>query len=525
MCNRAVGLALLGGIMLMAWGCGQDPVYFPAEPIGRHIADGQTDWDVNGDGEADFTLYRNPAGRVDRIGYPAGANRLAEVIALDEIPLSECRHVVIILDGFAYDAVSAYRRFGGLGVFHEPSRVICPYPAMTDLALAELGGTPPPKGMEARYYSQAEGKVVGGAWAYMTKKNAPYETFLDYRASMIWDAIGYLYPSAVFGKEVNDAKKYLDTSGKKQVIMYFVSSAGISTQEGAEGQKDALKRLQRLMHQLLMETRGRVKFTLLSDHGHSYTPPQRIDFERHLKSRGWHLTDKPTGPRDAAYVRFGLVTYASFGRPSPAELAADVAEARGVELASYADGDEVVVLDGRGGRARIARRDGRFSYRVESGDPLDLAALLGGLASQGGYYDADLLLAATAEHVYPAPLQRLWRAHFEVVKHPPDVLASLADRFYAGSKGFSGSVNIVSTHGSLNHRNSSAFVASSIGPLPPLMRTADVKDALGQLTGRPFPAGPIPTADSAGRQAATQPTPEPANPTDPPAVRELERMD
>ena len=84
------------------------------------------------------------------------------------------------------------------------------------------------------------------------------------------------------------------------------------------------------------------------------------------------------------------------------------------------------------------------------------------------------LFRATATKEYPAPLQRLWRAHFDLVDHPADVIISLADDRYSGSKGFGGFVKVASTHGGLNYKNSVTFIMSSIAPLPPLMQSRDI---------------------------------------------------
>ncbi len=95
---------------------------------------------------------------------------------------------------------------------------------------------------------------------------------------------------------------------------------------------------------------------------------------------------------------------------------------------------------------------------------------------------------ATADCQYPDPLLRLWRAHFSLAQHTPDVIISLADQYYAGSKGFDVFVSIASTHGGLNKANSTTFIMSTAGPLPPLMRSADISPNVTRLLHRPWPA-------------------------------------
>jgi len=491
MSKWSTGLLILS-LALSAPGC-RKPVYFPpeslkatAEALGAAGA-----YDTNGDGRADFFTFADAGGRITRIAYETrGDGRPDRAINLDQIDADRCRHLVLILDGFAYDLVKRYYDAGGLRMFYPPSRLIAPYPTMTDLALEDLLGYIPSRAYEALYFDHRENRLVGGRGDYLAGRNEPYNALLDYRAPLIWDAIGYLQPWAVFGKEVNDAKRLFDRRASREMLAYFVSSAGLGTVLGAEGQVRALRRIEQLVNQVIWETRGLTKITLLADHGHSYTPAERIDLEGYLKEKGWHIRSRITGPGDVVPVAFGLVTFASFATLRPAELAEDLVGCEGVELVSFVEQDDVIVLSPDGGSARIQKRGDRYRYRAEQGDPLRLKPLLALLeGDQEGFYPAEALTRATATHEYPAPLQRLWRAHMALVENPADVLVSLADRFCFGSKSFAGAVRVASTHGSLNAANSVTFIMSTVGPLPQVMHSADVPAAMSKLLGRPWPMG------------------------------------
>jgi len=481
---------LVAGAMLV--GC-RKPVFFPAESLSpaAEAAGAGAAYDTDGDGKADFFTCAGPDGRIDRIAYDNDGDQKPDTtINLDEIPFSRCRHLVIILDGFGYELVKQYYNAGGLRMFHRPSRVIAPYPTLTDVCMEDILGYIPCRGFEALYFDRLANKLTGGAGDYLAGKSAPYNRLLHYRADLIWDAIGYIAPWKTFGKEVNDAKRVFDKAETQEMLAYFVSSAGVSTTAGAAGQRKCLGRIEQLVNQVIWQTRGLTKVTLLADHGHSYTPAERIPLERHLRKKGWHLRKSLRGPDDVVYVRFGLETYASFATNRPAALAGDLIVCEGVELASYADGDNVVVLAPNGARAVINCKAGRYRYKPSAGDPLKLKPVLGDLQSdKEGYYDAEQLVRATVTHVYPAPLQRLWRAHFALVENAPDVIISLEDRFYSGSKSFAGSVDVASTHGSLNYSNSATFIMSTAGALPAAMRSADIPGYMKNLTGRPWPTG------------------------------------
>jgi hypothetical protein len=484
-------LLCAAGIFANVCGC-QKPMHFPEHSLdaAAQTAGALAAYDVNGDGRADFFVFADSSGRINRLGYdPSPAGEPQQIVNLDSPASGGRRHLVIILDGFGYEVVKRYYDAGGLRMFYPPSRVIAPYPTLTDLAIEDLLGYVPCQGFEAKYYDRKRGEVVGGSWAYLAGKNQPYDRLLDYRAGMIWDALGYLYPWPVFGKEVNDLVRTVDRKKDRQELLaYLVSSACIGTIDGAAGQERALKVIDRLVYQLVWSSHGAMQVTLTADHGHSYTQAKLIPLSEYLKSKGWRITDRPQrDKKDVAYVRFGLETYACFGCHRPEELAADLAACPGVTVASYAEGDSVVVLTADG-RAIVRKKGQRYAYQASKGDPLKLKDILATLAADAeGFYDDRDVMQATGTAEYPDPLERLWRAHFSVAQNIPDVIVSLADEYYSGATTFSGSVKVASTHGGLNRSNSTAFLMSTVGPLPPLMRSADAPGRMTYLLGRPWP--------------------------------------
>ncbi|MHC4294304.1 MAG: hypothetical protein ACYSTL_01820 [Planctomycetota bacterium] len=489
--NNAIALALAALPVLPA-GC-RKPVHFPANSNSELAAAVKATgaYDANGDGKVEFFTYADAAGRIDRIAYDVtGDEEPDEIVSLDAIAFASARHLVLILDGLAYDLVREHYDAGNLRMFYPPSRVVAPYPSMTDPCIQDALAGMPCRAVEARYFDRRDNRIRGGQSDYLAGKNEPYNRIMQYRAGTLWDAIGYIDPWAVFGKEINDAKRIFDRAETVEMLAYFVSSAGMGTQFGADGQKRCLERVEQFVNQVLWETRGLTKVTLLSDHGHSYTPGKRIDFTRHLREKNWRVAGSLRDEKDVVPIEFGLVTFAGFATRDPEALAAELTGVEGVELASYIDGESVVVLSPGGQRAVIRRKGNRYIYQPATGDPLKLKDILASLeAGPDGTYDPDELLEATLTGEYPAPLQRLWRAHFALVENPPDVIVSLSDGYYAGMASFAGSVKVASTHGSLNYTNSVTFIMSTAGALPPYMRSGDIPAHMKALSGADFPMG------------------------------------
>jgi hypothetical protein len=483
--------------MCLAWlplvaGCGK-AVFFPtavvAPPSERPGWEGH---DIKGDGKVDYYTIRNATtGRIDRIAYePTEPGKKEQIVDLDKIPFSKCRHVVLILDGFGYDLVKKFYDDGHLRMCHPPSRVVSPYPSLTDLALADALGHFTCRSFEAAYYDPKAGRMAGGSDAYLRGENEPFNCRLQYRAETLIDAVGYIIPTGVFGKEIDDSKRLFDKNLTKEFLAYYVSSAGVGTKLGAAGDLVCLQRTEQLVNQIIWETHGQTKITIMADHGHTYTPAKRIGLEEHLQSKGWRVAESLQGPKDVVDVRFGLVTYVALFTHSPAAVAESTVGCEGVQLASYAVKDTVVVLGPGGERAVVARKGDRYRYEATAGDPLKLAPVLAKLkADAEGYYSNDDLFAATATHEYPVALQRVWRAHNGMAEIIPDVIVSLKDDYYSGAGGFAAFAKVASTHGGLDKSNSTTFIMSTAGPLPPVMQSADIPQAMKVLTGANWPVG------------------------------------
>ena len=508
-----IRLAALGlGIAFLAAGCA-GPLRFPSASLAeKETRAGLVQaYDTNGDKRADYFTTQGPDGRIDRIAYDTTGDGAADsFVNLDDIPFADCRHIVFVLDGFPYDLVKAFRDKGRLRLFYPPARVISTYPAMTDLALAEVFVSPKPLGFESLYYDHRANRLVGGNGDYLSLKNEAWARLVDYRAGSLLDPISYIYPNYAFDRELEDFARLLARRDRRHVIGYFVSTAGLATRFGAAGIEKALDAVDRLAHQLVAESRGLVKITVLADHGHTLKRCERIDFHKFLRDKGWRVTDRLNGPRDVAPVEFGLITYASFAAHDRPALAADLLEHEGVRFTIYQEGGAVVIR-ARDGEFRIERRGDRYRYRASApssgdpstmlrvalskskGDPLQLAAILerlkadGKMDADGFVADRDLFLA-TAEHRYPDPLDRLWRAFTGMAENVPDVIADLADGYYAGAATRAAWFDsAASTHGDLERMSSMTFIMSTIGPLAGPLRSRDIPQALERLTGESWP--------------------------------------
>ncbi len=477
-------------LLIAAGGCSTAHIDWPDRPMLKTERNGDTlvSYDMNGSGKPDY-VQRMCHGRKTVLYFDNDRDGQTD----EEVRLApgdpDWPHYLIVLDGVPYRVVAKLWDEGRFRLFPRPSRVISTFPSMTDLALARLFDTPPGVAIEASYYDKKAHRLSNALKTYNQGLNAPWLDVLTYHAPQSIGARAYLDPGGVFGLELREMRAAFDRVETGFASAYSVGTAGLGTRGGEAAIRKYLEMVDRFCERLVYDRRGRVRLTLVADHGHNLTPSERIGFKRHLAKHGFRLANTLRSPKDVVSVKYGLVTYAQFFTSQPAEVASALLAHPAAELAVYHEGDAVVVLS-TNGRAQIARRGGGYVYMTEpstsgvNGDPLKLAPIIAilrdkGQVSEDGLIDDDALFKATAEHVYPDPLHRLWTCFNGLMQKPPDVIVSLRDGYCHGFWMFEyGIGKVASTHGSLNRSNSVTFAMSTVGPLPEVMRIEHVLPAV-----------------------------------------------
>jgi len=429
-----------------------------------------------GDREVAFVARDPDDGRFTEMEVSRSGS--VERVVFDDVPTSERRHLVLCLDGVPYELVRDLYDRGLLRTFYPPTPLVSVFPASSDMSFHRILGGDPPVGFESRYYDDETGRIEGGNLAYVRGTNEPWDEFLDYRLNHLHSAIQFTSPRRYFKYEIETLVERFSESQKRVFVAYFPSMAGLGTRYGRTGYVAALMELERATRQLIVDSEGRVTVTMLADHGQTLVPPDRLDLEAFLEERGFRVVKKLARERDVVAVTFGILTYAAIHTRAAQEVAEAVVELPQVDLATYVDGDAVVVVRSQG-RASIRRRDGRYRYEVIEGDPLRLLETIDRLKQEGhvdaeGYVDDQALFQATATAEYPDACKRLWQAFHGLTKHSPDVIVSLKDNWCFGGKFFGWLTPVISTHAGLNYHNSVTFVMSTAGQLSGPIRVDDL---------------------------------------------------
>jgi hypothetical protein len=95
-----------------------------------------------------------------------------------------------------------------------------------------------------------------------------------------------------------------------------------------------------------------------------------------------------------------------------------------------------------------------------------------------GFIDDAAIFAATSDHEFPDPLDRIWHAFNGLFTNTPDVLLSLHDESYAGSPDLAAWLDMLGVHGNLRAAGTNGFMMTTLHELPPVLRMRDARAAL-----------------------------------------------
>jgi len=506
--GRTVKRMFVAFVLLMGGCAGPGADLFPITSVEAHVrADGTNEqwYDLDGNGRPNFCEIASEDGRVVAIGYDHdGDSRVDEKIVLADVPPEEHHHLVIILDSVPPMMVREMQAQGRLRYFPPASRVVAPFPVMTDVCLTEFFGRAPVPGVESSFYDGQ--RLHSGLGTYVREENVPWVAGTDYHLDPSMHAYAYLWQHAWYLRDLRCIQEVFaerDRAGQKLTVAYVVGTSALGARQGRNGHAKGLVALDRFCQEMVYRTRGRVRISLFSDHGHGLQECQRVPLLRLLRQLGYQPVTGPLREPDEVVVpEFGMVSCAAVHTLQPARVAGDVVALEGVELACYRQehaepegsaGREVVVVS-RTGRARIDRGPAGLRYRADVGDPLKLAPILAELAMHGkiddeGFVADDVLFEATIDHVYPDAVHRLWRAFDGLIVHEPDVLISIAEGYEVGGPLMSRIVSLASVHGNLRPLSSFGFATSMAGKLPDTVRMDELRAAF-QSIGVPIPDPP-----------------------------------
>jgi Type I phosphodiesterase / nucleotide pyrophosphatase len=388
---------------------------------------------------------------------------------------SRPRRLLLGLDGVPHNLIEEAKGRGLFDSFGPPTRLLSPFPTMTNIALSAMLGASPPDGYESLYFDRTAGELRGGIKKYLGRRTrdkipSSYMDDLDYQEPLPFEFLIYVAPDRIWRADMQRFRERFRAAPQTRDYFAFLKATdGLLHAQGPERLAVALESLDKILREIQSYCGNETEIVMFSDHGMNLEENRRVDLASTLERRGFQVV----------IPAFGLCSYAAlYCRDTELipETARASVEITGVDFAIYKDGSDVIV-ESSSGQARIERRsdtDG-FSYRylAVNGDPLGLRDLRDGFATDQDWFKQ------TAGHHYPDALANLYKALFTPrVKHTADILLSLKNGYYYGWSPFGRFVRLAATHGNALQSSSNAFLMSTHRELPTYVRADDAKTLL-----------------------------------------------
>jgi len=406
------------------------------------------------------------------------------------------KRLVIALDGIAYRDMKAlqegvtYKDTHGIQfhrqAFHQGyfpvSRMISTFPSTSDVAWTDIFGDRPLPGYQRTYFcAGANSEIVLNG----------ITTTMEHERQMHWQVengflrtLGYVYPSHMYQYEVYElVKNFLNTKIKGDNYYAYIRTSD-DAQHLSRDTFAILCLLDEKLEKLRAEYKKRegreLEIVILSDHGNNHAGAgKRVLIRSFLEKNGYRITTTITNPKDVVLPTVGIESWVEIHN-APVEtenLLRQLTHLAGVDLlTAQVPGriNQFIIMNSKDERAIIEWNPAKnsFRYSTETGDPINYLPVVEALSQKNrfdadGFATADVWMAATLTNRYPLALERIVRAHTQVVLNPATILISLDNAYvHSGWLVQKGSeiVPFGGTHGGLDDLNSDGIVMSSFVP-------------------------------------------------------------
>ena len=401
------------------------------------------------------------------------------------------RRLLLCLDGVPREVIQEAKNRGLFDGFGVPSRLLSPFPTMTNIALSAMLGATPPLGYESLYFDKNARELRGGVrkyigWRTPDKVPSSYMDELDYQEPLAFEFLVYVAPEKVWRTDMQRFRdRFRAAPQNRDYFAFLKGTDGLLHIRGPKRLSVALESLDKILREIQNFCGKETEIVLFSDHGMNLRENQRVSLQSFLRRRGFAtLAGWPEGSsRSVAVPAFGLCGYAAVycsDKDTVADVANALVELEGVDFSIHSERDGAVIITGVGGIARIERKESKdcisYRYVADAGDPLQLNPTLQLLRAEQKLDAEDYApdvdwLRLTADHIYPDPLANLYTSlNTSRVKHTADLLVSLRDGYYYGWSPFARFVRLAATHGNALRPSSTAFLMSTHRTLPEYVR-------------------------------------------------------
>src|SRR5689334_18140831 len=139
------------------------------------------------------------------------------------------RRLLLCLDGVPHALVEAARHRGLFDSFGPPTRLLSPFPTMTNVALSAMLGASAPAGYESLYFDRNAKEQRGGVRKYLGRRTpdkipSSYMDSLDYQEPLAFEFLIYVAPEKVWRTDMSRFRERFGAAPQTRDYFAFLKS-------------------------------------------------------------------------------------------------------------------------------------------------------------------------------------------------------------------------------------------------------------------------------------------------------------
>src|SRR5258708_1501930 len=229
------------------------------------------------------------------------------------------RRLLLCLDGVPHELIQVAKSRGLFDTFGPPTRLLSPFPTMTNVALAAMFSASPPAGYESLYFDRTARELRGGIKKYLGRRTpdkipSSYMDELDYQEPLAFEFLIYVAPDRVWRADMQRFRERFRSAPRNRDYFAFLKGTdGLLHGQGPARLGIALESLDTILREIQQFCGSDTEIVLFSDHGMNLEDNCRANLATHLRRRGFTLGPKITDSKSRALSipAFGLCSYAA----------------------------------------------------------------------------------------------------------------------------------------------------------------------------------------------------------------------
>ena len=192
------------------------------------------------------------------------------------------RRLLLCLDGVPHAIIEAARHRGLFDAFGSPTRLLSPFPTMTNVALSAMLGATPPAGYESLYFDKTAGELRGGIKKYIGRRTpdkipSSYMDDLDYQEPLPFEFLIYVAPEKVWRTDMQKFREGFRSAPQNRDYFAFLKATdGLLHSQGPARLNVALESLDKILKEIQSYCGAETEIVLFSDHGMNLEENRRV---------------------------------------------------------------------------------------------------------------------------------------------------------------------------------------------------------------------------------------------------------